>query len=134
MTLSCFLNENISLAHNELNSEQQPVTVVSLFERLDGEDKRQCIIDLLEIMGQTEDGCDVSEAVRAVEEIELIKIYELEVSVTFNAQIKVSAPDEETARNIVEGLDGHDIITGDFECNDYCVHNYDIDIEECEEA
>ena len=134
MTLSCFLNENISLANNELNSKHQPITVVSLFEKLDGEDKRQCIIDMLEIMGNTEDGCDVSDAISAVEEILLIKMYDLEVSVTFNAHIKVSAPDEETARNIVEGLDGHDIINGDFECDDYCVHNYDIYIDDCEEA
>jgi len=107
--------------------------VRDMFRALQPWDKRQFLLDCLQILGEEHD-VDIANAEDSIEELEIIGQYEVTVTVTVDVTVTVNAPDEETASGIVEGLDEIQLINSeapDCEAVDIC--GYRMDIENVEE-
>jgi len=87
-------------------------TIGEQFEILTPMAMKNFIFTCLETL--EEQGIDVSEALTAVDAIEIEREFDVAVTVTFDLMIKVTAPDEETAETLVQGFEAEDLINGTY--------------------
>jgi hypothetical protein len=91
-------------------------TIGEQFEILTPMAMKNFIFTCLETL--EEQGIDVSEALTAVDAIEIEREFDVAVTLTFDLMIKVRAPDEETAETLVQGFEAEDLVNGITSCYD----------------
>lgn len=113
-------------------------TVGEQFQNQSPSEMKDFIYSCLETLG--EQGIDVDDALNAVENIEILREFDVAVTLTFDLMIKVTAPDEETAETLVQGFEAEDLVSGITSCYDLDgldnidIQSNDIVIDGVEEA
>ena len=128
--MSYLLNKYVVASDVE---NENALQVRDMFRALQPCDKRQFLLDCLQILGEEHD-VEISDAEDSIEELEIIGQYEVTVTVTVDVNVTVNAPDEETASSIVEGLDEIQLINSEApECEAVDICGYRMDVENVEE-
>lgn len=91
-------------------------TIGDQYEALPPLEMKNFIFTCLETL--EEQGIDVSEALTAVDGIQIEREFDVAVTLTFDLMIKVTAPDEETAETLVQGFEAEDLVSGITSCYD----------------
>lgn len=104
-----FYNMSIGFVDNH-------TTVGEQFQNQSPSEMKDFIYSCLETLG--EQNIDVDDALNAVDNIEIIREFDVAVTLTFDLMIKVRAPDEETAETLVQGCDAEDLVNGITSCYD----------------
>ena len=91
-------------------------TIGEQFQNQSPSEMKDFIYSCLETLG--EQGIDVDDALNAVDNIEIVREFDVAVTLTFDLMIKVTAPDEETAETLVRGIDAEDLVNGITSCYD----------------
>ena len=100
-----FYNMSIGFVDNH-------TTVGEQFQNQSPSEMKDFIYSCLETLG--EQNIDVDDALNAVDNIEIVREFDVAVTVTFDLMIKVTAPDEETAETLVRGFEAEDLINGTY--------------------
>jgi hypothetical protein len=131
-----FYNSRVILPFNELNSENATLTIGSLFQKQSPIEMKNFIFTCLETL--SEQNVDVTDALNAVDSIQIEREFDVAVTVTFDLMIKVTAPDEETAETLVQGFEAADLVSsssyGLDGVEDIDVQSADVVIDGVEEA
>ena len=93
------------------------ITIGEQFQNQSPSEMKDFIYSCLEILG--EQNIDVDDALNAVENIEIVREFDVAVTLTFDLMIKVRAPDEETAEALVQNFDAEDLVSGITSCYDF---------------
>lgn len=104
-----FYNMSIGFVDNH-------TTVGEQFQNQSPSEMKDFIYSCLETLGEQD--IDVDDALNAVENIEIVREFDVAVTLTFDLMIKVTAPDEETAEAIVQRFDAEDLVSGVTSCYD----------------
>jgi len=104
-----FYNMSIGFVDNH-------TTVGEQFQNQSPSEMKDFIYSCLETLG--EQNIDVDDALNAVDNIEIVREFDVAVTLTFDLMIKVRAPDEETAETLVQGFEAEDLVSGVTSCYD----------------
>ena len=123
-----FYNMSIGFVDNH-------TTVGEQFQNQSPSEMKDFIYSCLETLG--EQNVDVNDALNAVDNIEIVREFDVAVTVTFDLMIKVNAPDEETAETLVQGFEAVDLVSGSYGLDgieDIDVQSTDVVIDGVEKA